>query len=134
FEIDIEGCVPALPSSRRVLEFAPAGERARWRCDLLLDLTGGTPLFPGFARRDGYLRPDPGDPVAVQRALFDMAGLVGDFEKPRYVAYDAAVFAPFRSRKTGCTRRLESCPAGARWSHGDAGAIDPLICPGCANC
>src|SRR5690606_39016740 len=55
---------PMLPSSRRKLDFAMARDGASSRCDVILDVSGGTTLFPGGDRRDGYLRADPGDPAA----------------------------------------------------------------------
>ena len=70
----------------------------------------------------------------MQKALFDIADLVGEFEKPRYIAYDADICAHSRSRKTGCTRCLDSCPVSAITSAGDTVAIDPQICGGCGLC
>ena len=134
FDIVVDDYAPALPSSRGALTFAPPRDKASLRCDLILDLSGGTPLFPAPEKRDGYLRPDPRDPAAVQRALFDLAGLVGEFEKPRYVSYDAALCTHARSRKIGCTRCLDICPTGAIVSKGDVVDIDPFVCAGCGSC
>ncbi len=134
FDIVVNDYAPAVPSSRGALAFAPPRDQASSRCDLILDLSGGTPLFPAPGKRDGYLRPDPRDPAAVQRALFDIAGLVGEFEKPRYVAYDAALCTHARSRKVGCTRCLDVCPTGAIVSQGDVVDIDPFVCAGCGSC
>lgn len=134
FELVIDDYALPLPSSRQSLVFGPAKNGATSRCDIIVDLTGGTPLFSAHEKRDGYLRPDPNDPAAVQRALFDAADLVGDFEKPVYVDYHAELCAHSRSRKTGCTRCLDVCPTGAITSAGDHVAIDPYICGGCGNC
>jgi ferredoxin len=134
FEITVDDYAPALPSSRGSLVFAAARDHASSRCDLILDLSGGAPLFPAPGKRDGYFRPDPRDPAAVQRALFELAGLVGEFEKPRYVAFDAALCTHSRSRKIGCTRCLDVCPTGAIVSKGDIVEIDPFVCAGCGSC
>jgi ferredoxin len=134
FELVVDDYAPMLPSSRGALAFAPARDGASSRCDLILDLTGGTPLFPAHDKRDGYLRPDPRDPVAVERALFDISALVGEFEKPRYIDYRSELCAHSRSRKTGCTRCLDICPTGAIAPDGDTVAIDPHVCAGCGNC
>ncbi|WP_035691446.1 4Fe-4S binding protein [Azospirillum halopraeferens] len=134
FEIVVDDYAPAVPSSRDALRFEAARQGAASRCDVILDLTGGPPLFPAHGRRDGYLRPDPDDPAAVARALFDAADLVGEFEKPRYVAFKADLCAHSRSRQTGCTRCLDVCPTGAIAPAGDHVAIDPYVCAGCGSC
>ncbi|HEV7367566.1 4Fe-4S binding protein [Arenibaculum sp.] len=134
FEVVVDGYAAAMPSSRAALAFEAPRGRTSSRCDLILDLTGDVPLFPAPGRRDGYLRPDPRNPAAVQEALFDIADLVGEFDKPRYVDFTAALCAHSRSRLTGCTRCLDVCPTGAITSAGDTVAIDPHVCAGCGSC
>jgi ferredoxin len=134
FEVVVDDYAPVIPSSRGALRFEVARNGAASSCDLILDLSGGTPLFPAHETRDGYLRADPSDPVAVQKALFQIVEMVGEFEKPIYVAYDATICAHSRSRKTGCTRCLDVCPTGAITSAGDHVAIDAHVCAGCGNC
>ncbi len=60
--------------------------------------------------------------------------LIGTFEKPRYVTFDASLCAHSRSQIVGCTRCLELCPASAITPAGDHVAIDPNICAGCGQC
>jgi ferredoxin len=136
FELTVDGFAEPAPSSRSALAFkAPAHNGAASRCDLIVDLTGGTPLFPAHEKRDGYLRADPGDRLAVAEALYAVADLSGEFDKPRYVAYDATICAHSRSRKVGCRNCLDACPTGAIASAGDAGvSIDPYVCAGCGTC
>jgi len=134
FAINVNGYAPARPSARSRLDFDPPRDNAFSECDLILDLTGGPPLFPPESRRDGYLRPDPDNPAAVQQALFQLADMVGEYEKPRYVRYDADICVHARSRKTGCTRCLDVCPTSAIASAGDTVEIDPQICAGCGAC
>jgi ferredoxin len=122
------------PSSRGKPVFETARKAGELRCDLIVDLAGGAPLFPPTARRDGYLRADPGSPAAVTRAMFDATDLVGTFEKPLYVSYDAAICAHSRSGKVGCRNCLDVCPTGAIAPNGDGVAIDPIICGGCGSC
>ena len=121
-------------SSKEALSFGAPRNSVDAEADLILDLTGGAPLFVAYEKRDGYLRPDPGDPAAVQRALFDLTDLVGEFEKPRYVDFQADLCAHSRSQKTGCTRCLDVCPAAAIQPDGDVVAIDPYLCGGCGAC
>jgi ferredoxin len=134
FELEIDDHAAALVSSRAALAFEGARDGFTTRCDLILDLTGEAPLFPAPEKRDGYFRPDFGNPAAVQRALFDLTDLVGEFEKPRYVRFDAELCVHSRSRRQGCTRCLEVCPASAIRPDGDAVAIDPFLCGGCGGC
>jgi ferredoxin len=134
FEIVVDDYAPALPSARGALAFESARQGASARCDLILDLTGGAPLFPAHGRRDGYLRADPGNPAQVAHALLDLINLVGEFEKPLFVDYKPDLCAHSRSRKTGCSRCLDVCPTGAITPNGDVVAIDPHVCAGCGSC
>ena len=70
----------------------------------------------------------------MQKALFDLTEMVGEFEKPRYVKYDEALCAHGRNTRTGCTRCLDVCPTGAITSAGDKVNIDPYVCAGCGSC
>jgi len=134
FELVVDGFATALPSSRAVLEFGPARNGARSRCDVVIDLSGGLPLVQAPEHRDGYLRASPDDPVGVQRALLAATDLVGTFSKPRYVAFHASRCAHSRSGQIGCTRCLDVCPTGAITPAGDNVAISPHICAGCGTC
>jgi ferredoxin len=134
FEIAVDRYAPADPASRDGFRFERPQDGAMSTCDLILDLTGETPLFTGHEKRDGYFRPDPGDPVAVQKALFELSDMVGEFAKPRYVDFHSDLCAHSRSRKTGCSRCIDVCPAGAISPDGDVVAFDPYICGGCGAC
>ncbi len=134
FEIVVDDYAPACVSARDGLAFEAAKDGAVSKCDLILDLAGGPPLFPAGERLDGYFRPDPGNPAQVQKALFELADMVGDFEKPRYVKFDARLCAHSRSMKTGCTRCLDICPVSAIRPDGDHVAIDEYVCGGCGGC
>ncbi len=134
FELVVDDYAVAAPSSRTGFVFGASRDGARSKCDLILDLTGGTPLFTAHETRDGYRRPDPGSAAALDAAIDALAGLVGEFEKPRYVDYHAEICAHSRSRKTGCTRCIDICPTGAIASAGDKVAIDPFVCAGCGSC
>jgi len=134
FELVIDDYAVPLPSSRGTLTFGPARNAARSRCDIVLDLSGGAPLFPAPDLRDGYLRADPGDPAAMLKVVLRARDLVGSFDKPRYVTFTADLCAHSRSRITGCHRCLDLCPTSAIAPAGDHVAIDDKICAGCGQC
>ncbi|MGE0725876.1 MAG: 4Fe-4S binding protein [Alphaproteobacteria bacterium] len=134
FQLTVDDFAPPAPSSRAALAFGPGRDGATSRCDIVLDLSGGPAMFPAADLRDGYLRADPGDPSAVLRAAMRARDLVGTFDKPRYVAFEAALCAHSRSRIVGCRRCLDVCPTGAIAPAGDHVAIDPQVCAGCGAC
>ncbi len=134
FEITVDGYAPMIPSSRSEPEFLMARDGATAECDLILDLSGGTPMFTGADKRDGYFRVDPGSPVALAEAMFAITDYVGTFEKPVYIDYNPDICAHSRSSTTGCSNCLDVCPAGAITSAGDTVSIDAGICGGCGNC
>jgi ferredoxin len=134
FELDIDDYALPQPSSRAKLLFGPSRDGATSTCDLVLDLSGGAPLFPAHELRPGYLRADPRDRAAVERAIADAGGLVGTFDKPRFVHFEASLCAHSRSGITGCTRCLDLCPTGAITPDGNSVAIDANICAGCGSC
>lgn len=134
FEIVVDDYAAAIPSSRAALAFDAPRNGAASRCELILDLTGNAPLFPAHAKRDGYYRPDVNNPAEVQKVLLELADMVGEFEKPRYIDFHADRCAHSRSRKTGCTRCLDVCPASAIQPDGDHVVVDPHLCGGCGGC
>ncbi len=134
FELLVDDFALAQPSSRASLTFGETRSGATSHCDLILDLTGGKPLFAADALRDGYLRADPRDPIAVERLIAKAGDLVGTFDKPKYITFKAELCAHSRSGITGCTRCLDVCPTGAITPAGDAVSIDPQICAGCGGC
>src|SRR6516162_2848679 len=134
FEIIVDDYASPRPSSRGALTFGPARDGAVSRCDILLDISGGPPLFPAAELRDGYVRADPADTAQVLRAVIRARDLVGSFDKPRYIAFHEDLCAHSRSRIVGCRRCLDLCPTGAIAPAGDHVAIDPNICAGCGQC
>jgi ferredoxin len=109
FEISVDDYAPASVSARSWLEFEAPRDGAVSKCDLILDLSGGAPLFPAGERVDGYFQ-------------------------PRYVKFTEDLCAHSRSMKTGCTRCLDVCPVSAIVPDGDHVAIDPFLCGGCGGC
>ena len=134
FELTIDDYAFPAPSSRRRLEFGVPRNGAVSTCDIVLDISGGRPLFPAHELRPGYLCADPRDRAAVEKMIADAGHLVGTFDKPRFIQFDESLCAHSRSGITGCTRCLDLCPTGAITPNGNAVAIDPAVCAGCGSC
>jgi ferredoxin len=134
FELTVDDYAHPAPSSRGVLAFSAARDGAVSHCDIVLDLSGGPPLFTAADLREGYLRADPGDPAGILRAVLEARDLVGTFDKPRYVSFTADLCAHARSKIVGCRRCLDLCPTGAITPAGDHVAIDAHVCAGCGQC
>ena len=134
FEVVVDRYAPMIAAGRGAATFGAAVDGAKSGCDVILDLRGEGPLFPADHKREGYLRADPRDPTAVERAIFEAADLQGTFEKPLYIRYDPTICAHSRASQPGCDRCLNVCPTGAILPDGDTVIIDPDICAGCGAC
>ena len=93
FALEVQGLQSMAVSSRDRLRMSSWQERGKLEADLILDLRGGQPLFTAHGRRDGYLRAEPSDAVANQRALFDATGLVGN-SRSRATSPSTPICAP----------------------------------------
>jgi len=100
--------------------------------DLVLDLSRA-PAIAAEVPPPGYFAP-AGDAAALERALEAIPDLVGEFEKPRYFAYDPDICAHGARGKTGCTRCLSACPTDAIRSIGERIEVDPHRCQGGGTC
>jgi ferredoxin len=134
FDLVIDRFGAALPSSRASLRFEDPQDGIETGCDIIVDLTGAPAMFTGWEKRDGYFRVSPDDPVRLATVTAEAGEMIGAFEKPIYVDYNADLCAHSRNSLTGCSRCLDVCPAGAIISAGDTVEIDPAICGGCGYC
>ncbi|MGO8910303.1 MAG: 4Fe-4S binding protein [Bradyrhizobium sp.] len=134
FELTVDDYSAPRPSSRGALVFEAPRNGLTSRCDIVLDLSGGAPLFPAHDLRDGYLRADPRDPTAMLRAVLKARDLVGSFDKPKYVNFTAEICVHSRSKLTGCHRCLDLCPTAAITPDGDHVKINSEVCAGCGQC
>ncbi|MCA1769258.1 MAG: 4Fe-4S binding protein, partial [Halomonas sp.] len=104
--------------------------------DQILDL-GDTPALALELPPPGYVATRWSDPQTPSR-LEAFAGLVGEFEKPRYFQIHQALCAHSASGNVGCTRCLEVCPADAIQSQRSRVEsrieIDPYRCHGVGSC
>jgi ferredoxin len=134
FELTVDDFATPAPSSRKRLRFGTPRDGAVSNADIILDLSGGVPLFPAHDLRDGYVKADSADQVSVARAVSKVADLIGEFDKPRFIDFSADLCAHSRSRITGCTRCLDLCPTGAIAPAGNHVAVDAEVCAGCGSC
>lgn len=125
FTVNLEG--PA-----GTVSLAEAAGAATPHYDLVLDLSE-PPVLDHDIPPVGYFAP-AGSSGALERALAELVELKGEFEKPKYFAFDPELCAHGRSGLTGCTRCLDACPTRAITSAGDVVAVDPYLCQGAGSC
>jgi ferredoxin len=134
FSLRLDALQQTEPGGRGAFEWSEPRDGARSSCDLVIYLAGGTPFVQAPAKREGYLRADPKDAVAVERLAYEAVQLVGTFEKPLYVRMEETLCAHSRAEQVACTNCLDICPTGAITPAGEHVTIDPMICAGCGEC
>ena len=111
-------------------EAAPESERF----DLVLDLRAATatPTFLQHALPQGYFRWDGQDLATLLR----LRELVGEFEKPKFFAYQQKLCAHSRNATVGCNACVDICSAEAIASDKARQRIvvNPHLCVGCGAC
>lgn len=134
FDLTIDGLQMVQPGGRGGFTLSDPRDGGRSRCDLVVDLSGGAGFVTAPQKREGYLRADPRDPLAVSQLAVDAVQLIGTFEKPLYVRFEETLCAHSRAEQVACTNCLDVCPTGAITSAGEHVAIDPMVCAGCGSC
>jgi ferredoxin len=119
------GAIGAIDFSR------PERERSD-RFDMVLDLSR-EPAVKTAQPPQGYLAPGS-EPLEQALAATQLAQMVGEFEKPRFFAYNEKICAHSRSSKVGCNQCLDVCSTGAIAPDGDHVKVDPHLCMGCGGC
>ena len=139
YQIDLDKCKAHRQCVKacgdiRAIDFERTETQHCERFDLVLDLST-QPLLNQHQPPQGYFAPGR-DPL--QQAL--MAGrltqLTGEFEKPKYFAYNEKICAHSRSAITGCTQCVDVCSTRAITSEVDQNRIrvEPHLCMGCGAC
>ncbi len=134
FEVVVDEYAAVQVSSLGGLEIGTKNKDVPFKFDLILDLSNDEPLFPAPQKRDGYFHVEANNAVGIQKALFDLVDLVGEFEKPRYIKYDSNICVHARSSQIGCTRCLDVCPTSAITPAQDEVEVNAYICAGCGSC
>jgi ferredoxin len=108
-------------------------ERARSeRFDLVLDL-GAERAIRLAQPPQGYLAPGR-DPLEQALAAGRLAQMVGEFDKPKFFAYNERICAHSRSAKAGCSNCIDTCSTGAISADGDRVKVEAQLCMGCGGC
>ena len=141
FQIDLSKC-----KSHRDCVSACAGigaisfdrkERARnSEFDLILDLRAD-PKTRMSQTPQGYFAPGS-NPLEQALAVNQLSEMLGEFEKPKYFAYNEKICAHGRNGKVGCNACIDVCSTGAITSifkNGQGSVeVNPNLCMGCGAC
>jgi len=136
YQIDVaackshRACVQACGAAGAI-DFTREPQRDSETFDLVLDLRSA-PAFTQHAKPQGYFLWDGQDP----RALIELRGLVGEFEKPKFFVYKQKLCAHSRNEKVGCNACVDVCSASAISSERERQQIkvNPNLCVGCGAC
>ena len=128
---DHRDCVKAC-GSIGAIDFSRTEVSRKDSFDLVLDLSRA-PLINLHQLPQGYFAPGD-DPLEQALAAQQLAGLVGEFEKPKFFHYREKICAHSRSGKQGCNACIDVCSSGAISADGDHVRIESHLCAGCGGC
>ena len=128
---DHRDCVKAC-GAIGAIDFSRSETARKEAFDLVLDLSR-EPLIRMQELPQGYFAPGD-DPLEQALAAQKLAGMVGEFEKPKFFQYREKICAHSRSGKQGCNACLDVCSTGAISANGDHVAIESHLCAGCGGC
>ena len=114
------------------IDFARQSPVRKERFDLVLDLSR-QPLIRVPDLPQGYAAPGA-DALEQALAAQRLAGMVGEFSKPRFTQYRERICAHSRSGKIGCSKCLDVCSTGAISADGDHVKVESHLCAGCGGC
>lgn len=137
YQVDLERCKShrqcvSACGAIGAIDFARVEHTRKETFDLVLDLSP-EPLLSVPDLPPGYLAPGV-DPLEQALAAAKLAGLVGEFEKPKFFRYQQRICAHSRSGISGCTRCIDVCSTGAIRAEGDHVKVEPHLCAGCGGC
>ena len=128
---DHRACVKAC-GAIGAIDFGRADTARSEKFDMILDLSR-EPVLKTPDLPQGYFAPGA-DPLEQALAAQKLPQFVGEFEKPKFFAYNERICAHSRSGKSGCTKCIDVCSTGAITSDGDRVKVEPHLCAGCGGC
>jgi len=137
YQIDLDKCKAhrkcvAACGDIKAVDFERRDTARSEQYDLILDLSD-KPLLNIHQPPQGYFAPGT-DPLALARALSQLAQMTGEFEKPKFFTYKESICAHSRSEITGCTKCIDICSTRAISPDGDHVRVEPHLCVGCGAC
>ena len=115
----------------RVLEAGPAFGIDPGTFDLVLDLDGSADSGADEPPVGYYRVRSEAD---LERALAELPEMKGNFQKPRFFAYNPDICAHGERGLNGCRKCVDACATGAVFSIGEKVEVDPYLCQGCGSC
>lgn len=137
YQVDMTRCTShracvAACGDAQAIDFTLGTVQRRETFDLVLDLSR-IPAIRLHQPPQGYFAPGD-DPLEQALAVAQLATLVGEFEKPKFFAYNPRLCAHSRSERQGCERCIEVCSTAAIRADGDHVRVEPHLCMGCGAC
>jgi ferredoxin len=114
------------------IDFSRTDSQRQESFDLVLDLSR-EPLIRAHELPQGYFAPGD-DPLEQALAAQKLVALVGEFEKPKFFAYNARICAHSRSGREGCNACIDVCSSSAIRAKGDHVEVEAHLCAGCGGC
>jgi ferredoxin len=136
YQVDLDACrahraCVAACDAAGAIDFERQAATRRAEFDLVLDLRAQG-AFTQASLPPGYWHAREPDAAT----LLALTGAVGEFDKPRFVRYQAKLCAHARNEREGCTACIEVCSASAISGLRERGEIkvNPQLCAGCGAC
>ncbi|CAD5373801.1 Iron-sulfur cluster-binding protein [Rubrivivax sp. A210] len=148
YQVDLDACkrhrdCVRVCDAAGAIDFTRAPLRQQERFDLVLDLRAES-AFTMHQPPQGYFHPGA-DERQRQAALRALRELTGEFDKPRFFAYQPKLCAHSRNEKIGCSACIDVCSTRAirsdasrkgrtRGEQAGGVIVEPHLCVGCGAC